>query len=169
LGAALKKLRSVLKYVDRMSLVHNLRAMEHTREAYWLRYPSTSPSRLRWRAVAVRHCFLVKLFRADRLKNLAIEQPNFAANAETGLKPALVGYDLEEVPISSINRSIATGTSTFSLTKVAPGIYWDAHVHLLEQSGKQAKHLTHVECGKGELTVTGIRNGRLSYRAHYAG
>lgn len=31
--------------------------MERTREAYWLRYPQTSPVKLRWRAVTVRHCF----------------------------------------------------------------------------------------------------------------
>lgn len=33
--------------------------MELTREAYWLRYPQTSPTKLRWRALTVRHCFHV--------------------------------------------------------------------------------------------------------------
>jgi SAM-dependent methyltransferase len=37
----------------------NLRKMEHAREAYWLRYPSTSPTKLRWRALTVRHSFHV--------------------------------------------------------------------------------------------------------------
>src|SRR5271166_18364 len=37
----------------------NLREMEQHREVYWLRYPATSPLRLRWRAIAVRHCFHV--------------------------------------------------------------------------------------------------------------
>src|SRR5271166_1884941 len=37
----------------------NLREMEQHRESYWLRYPRTSPLRLRWRATAVRHCFHV--------------------------------------------------------------------------------------------------------------
>jgi dolichol-phosphate mannosyltransferase len=40
-----------------MSLLSNLREMERTREAYWLRYPATSPWKLHWCAVAVRHCF----------------------------------------------------------------------------------------------------------------
>ncbi|HXH09783.1 MAG TPA: glycosyltransferase [Alphaproteobacteria bacterium] len=40
-----------------MSLAQNLRAMERSREAYWLRYPGTSPVKLRWRALTVRHCF----------------------------------------------------------------------------------------------------------------
>ena len=40
-----------------MSLETNLRAMERTREAYWRRYPATSPVKLRWRALTVRHCF----------------------------------------------------------------------------------------------------------------
>src|SRR4051812_39338384 len=30
--------------------------MERTREAYWRRYPQTSPTKLRWRALTVRHC-----------------------------------------------------------------------------------------------------------------
>ena len=42
-----------------MALIDNLREMERTREAYWLRYASTSPTKLRWRAVTVRHCFHV--------------------------------------------------------------------------------------------------------------
>src|SRR3954447_8750244 len=33
--------------------------MERTREAYWLRYPHTSPIKLRWRALTVRHWFHV--------------------------------------------------------------------------------------------------------------
>lgn len=40
-------------------LAQNLREMERTREAYWLRYPGTSPTKLRWRALTVRHAFHV--------------------------------------------------------------------------------------------------------------
>jgi dolichol-phosphate mannosyltransferase len=40
-------------------LERNLRAMERSREAYWLRYPGTSPVKLRWRALTVRHAFHV--------------------------------------------------------------------------------------------------------------
>src|SRR5437660_10962470 len=42
-----------------MNLEANLRAMERSREAYWRRYPATSPVKLRWRALTVRHCFHV--------------------------------------------------------------------------------------------------------------
>src|SRR5215510_15217034 len=42
-----------------MSLQTNLRQMERSREAYWRRYPATSPVKLRWRALTVRHCFRV--------------------------------------------------------------------------------------------------------------
>lgn len=34
-------------------------AMERSREAYWLRYPATSPTRLRWRAITIRQWFHV--------------------------------------------------------------------------------------------------------------
>ena len=42
-----------------MPLIENLRRMERAREAYWLRHASTSPIKLHWRAVTVRHCFHV--------------------------------------------------------------------------------------------------------------
>ena len=42
-----------------MSLIENLRRMERAREAYWLSHGSTSPIKLHWRAVTVRHCFHV--------------------------------------------------------------------------------------------------------------
>jgi len=42
-----------------MALIDNLREMERTRESYWRRYPQTSPTKLRWRAITVRHWFHV--------------------------------------------------------------------------------------------------------------
>ena len=36
-------------------LLENLREIERSREAYWRRYPATTPTRLRWRANAARH------------------------------------------------------------------------------------------------------------------
>ena len=42
-----------------MSLEENLKSMERSREAYWLRHPNTSPFKLRWRALTVRHSFHV--------------------------------------------------------------------------------------------------------------
>jgi glycosyltransferase involved in cell wall biosynthesis/ubiquinone/menaquinone biosynthesis C-methylase UbiE len=60
----------------------------------------------------------LKLYRAEILQNLEIESPHFSANLETGLKPLLAGYDIEEVPMSWINRTIEMGTSSFTLRKV---------------------------------------------------
>jgi dolichol-phosphate mannosyltransferase len=66
----------------------------------------------------------LKLYRAEILKNIQIEEPHFAANAETGLKPLLAGYDIQEVPISWINQSIDMGTSSFKIVKVAPDYFF---------------------------------------------
>jgi dolichol-phosphate mannosyltransferase len=63
----------------------------------------------------------LKLYRADILRTMDIEQDGFAANAETGLKPLLAGRDIKEVPIAWINRSSDMGVSTFRVAKVAPG------------------------------------------------
>lgn len=98
----------------------------------------------------------LKLFRADILKNIAIEQPHFAANAETGLKPLLAGYDIEEVPISWINRSIDMGASSFRLLKVGQGYFfallstlWRARgsrrSRALAQSGAVAGRVSHTD------------------------
>ena len=65
----------------------------------------------------------LKLYRADILKNLDIEEPHFAANAETGLKPLLAGYDIREVPISWINRTIDMGSSSFRIANLAPNYF----------------------------------------------
>ena len=42
-----------------MPIERNLCEMELSREAYWLRYPGTSPFKLRRRALTVRHCLHV--------------------------------------------------------------------------------------------------------------
>jgi dolichol-phosphate mannosyltransferase len=65
----------------------------------------------------------LKLYRADILKTLDIEEPHFAANMETGLKPLLAGYDIREVPISWINRTTGMGVSSFRIARVAQGYF----------------------------------------------
>ena len=62
----------------------------------------------------------LKLYRAEILKNIEIEEGHFAANVETGLKPLLAGYDVKEVPISWINRTINMGSSSFRIVNVSP-------------------------------------------------
>lgn len=66
----------------------------------------------------------LKLYRAEILKNLDIKEHHFAANAETGLKPLLSGYDIREVPTSWINRTTDMGSSSFSILKVAPNYFF---------------------------------------------
>ena len=66
----------------------------------------------------------LKLYRADILKTLDIEEPHFAANMETGLKPLLAGYDVREVPMSWINRTTGMGASSFRIARVAPEYFW---------------------------------------------
>ena len=63
----------------------------------------------------------LKLYRAEILKELDIEENHFAANAETGLKPLLIGYDIRDVPMSWINRTSEMGKSSFDLLNVGPG------------------------------------------------
>lgn len=63
----------------------------------------------------------LKLYRAEIFRGLEIVEDHFAANLETGLKPILSGYDIEEVPVSWINRTAGMGSSSFNLMRVGPG------------------------------------------------
>ncbi len=59
----------------------------------------------------------LKLMRREVVENLDLEAAWFAANAETGLKPILMGYEVRPVAISWINRTPEMGQSSFSLMK----------------------------------------------------
>ena len=59
----------------------------------------------------------LKLLPREVVENLDLESAWFAANAETGLKPVLMGYDVRPVAISWINRTPEMGASSFSLLK----------------------------------------------------
>jgi dolichol-phosphate mannosyltransferase len=78
----------------------------------------------------------LKLYRAEILRDMDIEQDGFAANAETGLRPLLAGLDIKEVPIAWINRSSDMGVSTFRVARVAPG-YIFALIHMLARNKRQ--------------------------------
>jgi glycosyltransferase involved in cell wall biosynthesis len=72
----------------------------------------------------------LKLYRSEILKELEITRGDFAANAETGLKPILQGYDIREVPISWINRTDDMGASSFKVVKLGPS-YFRALIRLV--------------------------------------
>jgi len=72
----------------------------------------------------------LKLYKSEVLKTIEIEESHFAANVETGLKPLLAGYDIKEVPISWINRTIDMGSSSFRIVNVSPH-YFRALVRML--------------------------------------
>ncbi len=65
----------------------------------------------------------LKLFRREVVEQLCLVEPWFAVNAETGLQPLLMGYQVKEVPISWINRTPDMGMSSFKLAQVGWG-YW---------------------------------------------
>jgi glycosyltransferase involved in cell wall biosynthesis len=65
----------------------------------------------------------LKLMRAEVVRDLCPIEPGFAANAETGLQPLLLGYSVSEVPMAWINRTPDMGTSSFRLAKMGGG-YW---------------------------------------------
>lgn len=65
----------------------------------------------------------LKLLRREVVEQLCLVEPWFAVNAETGLQPLLMGYQVKEVPISWINRTPDMGMSSFKLAQVGWG-YW---------------------------------------------
>jgi dolichol-phosphate mannosyltransferase len=71
----------------------------------------------------------LKLMRQEVVKNLQLTQPGFAVNAEIGLQPLLMGYSVDEVPISWINRTPDMGVSSFRLLQAGGG-YWQVLIRL---------------------------------------
>lgn len=65
----------------------------------------------------------LKLMKQEVARNIHLESDDFAANAETGLQPLLLGYKVEEVPISWINRSVDMGISSFNLSQTGPNYF----------------------------------------------
>lgn len=65
----------------------------------------------------------LKIMRREVVADLRLCQPGFAVNAETGLQPILLGYNVEQVPISWINRTPGMGISSFHLLGAGGG-YW---------------------------------------------
>jgi hypothetical protein len=65
----------------------------------------------------------LKLLRREVVERLQLLEPWFAVNAEIGLQPLLMGFQVKEVPISWINRTPDMGMSSFRLAQVGWG-YW---------------------------------------------
>jgi SAM-dependent methyltransferase len=80
----------------------------------------------------------LKLYRAEILKNLRIEEHHFAANVETGLKPILAGHRIREVPISWVNRTLGMGKSSFAIAGVSPG-YARALWNIVREIGRDRR------------------------------
>jgi len=69
----------------------------------------------------------LKLMKRKVTENLRLKSHDFAANAETGLLPILMGYQVKEVPISWVGRSADMGFSSFNLAKTGPNylkVFW---------------------------------------------
>jgi dolichol-phosphate mannosyltransferase len=65
----------------------------------------------------------LKILRREVVADLQLRQSGFAVNAETGLQPFILGYNVTQVPISWIGRTPGMGTSSFQLTTSGRG-YW---------------------------------------------
>jgi dolichol-phosphate mannosyltransferase len=63
----------------------------------------------------------LKIMRRKVVEDLLLRQPGFAVNAETGLQPLVLGYSIQQVPISWINRTPGMGMSSFRLARVGGG------------------------------------------------
>jgi dolichol-phosphate mannosyltransferase len=62
----------------------------------------------------------LKLMRIDVVRRLRLRSEGFAINAEIGLQLILMGCNVEEVPISWVDRSFDMGNSTFRVLRMGP-------------------------------------------------
>jgi dolichol-phosphate mannosyltransferase len=107
----------------------------------------------------------LKLMRREVVEKLELTQPGFAVNAETGLLPILMGYNVREVPISWINRTPDMGVSSFKLVKVGGG-YWQVLFRLwLKKVFKNRSYYPNTTFG----TLRKTKRNTLEYPARSAG
>lgn len=62
-----------------------------------------------------------KLYKTEIIKNLPWKSNGYSMNAETGLLPVILGYNIAEVPVSWISRNPEMGKSKFNLFRVGWG------------------------------------------------
>jgi dolichol-phosphate mannosyltransferase len=62
-----------------------------------------------------------KLYKKEVFNSLPLSSDDYAINAETGLYPVLMGYNIGEIPVIWFARSRNMGVSKFKLFSVAPG------------------------------------------------
>jgi dolichol-phosphate mannosyltransferase len=60
----------------------------------------------------------LKLMRRPVVNRLKLLERGFAVNAEIGLQPLLLGYNVKEVPISWVGRGVDMGISSFRVLRV---------------------------------------------------
>lgn len=115
-----------------MQVEQNLAEMERSREAYWRAYPKTSPFKLRWRAMTVRHCFhvlpgerilemgagsglwtehLAQVLKGRNPITACYFNPEYGASEKwarlSGVEPCLV-QNLDDLPAESFDYVIGT-------------------------------------------------------------
>ncbi len=61
-----------------------------------------------------------KCYRREVWRAFALREGHFAANAETGLYPALLGYRIKECPVRWVQRTAGMGFSKYKLFTVGP-------------------------------------------------
>ena len=164
-----------------MSLVDNLREMERTREAYWLRHASTSPIKLHWRAVTVRHCFhvlpgesilelgagsglwtehLTSALRAENPVTAAVFNPDYSEQAlKRGLANTEVVLldDLNALPAESFDYVV--GTAILCHDRYAENL---SHIHRVLKPGGQLRTMfagLWPGFHSPEVPITSVTNG----------
>jgi SAM-dependent methyltransferase len=116
-----------------LSVQVNLQEMERTREHYWRAFPNTSPIKLHWRAMTLRHCFqilpqesvlelgagagvwtehLASVFRGENPITAAVFNDDLASAAAQRFLPnvdvRLIQSGLDELPAESYDYIVGT-------------------------------------------------------------
>jgi dolichol-phosphate mannosyltransferase len=138
------------------AMIQNLREIERSRDAYWLRYPATSPTRLRWRASAARHALhiapgetvlelgagsgvwtehLTSVLRGESSVTAAVFNADLAELAgKKGLAATEVVTVTEEADLAPESYDYVVGTAVLSHNRWRENLEWI--VRLLKPGGQ---------------------------------
>ena len=98
----------------------------------------------------------LKLMKREVADKLELTSSDFAVNAETGLQPLLMNFNVKEVPISWINRSVDMGLSSFVILKTGPNYFFVLFRLLFKHwfGNKNNKHQSHMESSQKPVDYT---------------
>jgi glycosyltransferase involved in cell wall biosynthesis len=126
----IRNIPDLFEFFDRINYCDGLIGSRYIKPHSLIRYPMFKKICNRMFHLVIRLVFGIKhkdisnnfkLYKKSVFNSLPLTKTNFAVNAETGIYPILMGFDIREIPVTWYAREDDMGFSKFNILKVATG------------------------------------------------